>query len=387
VHKRFLIYCAAVLLIIASASLLSLSLEQSKPAQAASYVVRYTPTPDATTTLNAANDALSHAQDILNIVNIFAAILGIVLTFLSLIAVALTVFGFNSFRHLNNLTKNFQESLESVRTDANNTRQALVYLHLADRLLNQRNTAEALNTYKQAGRLQPNDAQFQYVLGRIYSGAYDYNAAITALETSRSILEKSQAPDKIEQGKVLRELGLAYRRKWKDLHDEVAFKQAIECLQRSVELNPDDSDALGIIGGAYRRKQEYQLAYDYYYRAWKIDPDSSYALSNLASLSWRLGKCSEAQTYFSHTEVVAAARIQRGMPDVFWDYYDLALAQLAAGKTTTARQTYKKAIQETKEVATFNGVLNNLRMLQQAPQPLPGVNEIIQMIEDAKSQM
>ena len=335
------------------------------------------PTPDTTAVVNSANDAVSRAQDILSIVNVYATILGVVLTLFSLAAAALAFLGIRNYREVLSLAQNLRASVADIRTEGHKTREALVYLGLGDRLLNQKNTTEALENYKKAGSLLPNDAQLNFVLGRIYSGVGDYEAAITALEASHP-------EESADQGKVQKELGLAYRRRGKAFNQEADYDMAIQCLKKSLVLNPNDSDALAILGGLYRRKKEYVQAFDSYERAWSINPGSSYALGNLASLSWYLGKPDDARMYFGYAEVAAATRIKKGQSEIFWDCYDLALAQLALGKVTEATQTYALAIKETPGEVQFEGVLDNLHLLQKAPQAMPGLDSIVKMIEDAK---
>ncbi|HVB21639.1 MAG TPA: tetratricopeptide repeat protein [Ktedonobacteraceae bacterium] len=335
-----------------------------------------TPTADTTAAVNAANNAVSHAQDLLNIMGWFATILGVVLTLFGLFAVGLGLLGFRSYREVLSLAKDLRTNMEEIRADAEKTRSALVYLGFGDRLLSQRDIEEALENYKKAGSLLPKDAKLQYMLGRIYSGAGDYDAAIYALESSRP-------QDDVSQGNVEKELGLAYRRRGRALNQEADYDTAVLHLKKAVILNPSDSDAQAILGGLYRRKGEYILAYTHYERAWKLNPGSSYALGNLASLARYEGKLDEARRYFGFAEVVATDHIKKGQGEIYWDYYDLALAQLAQGKITEAQKTYATAIKETPGEAQFDGVLDNLSLLQKAPQPIPGLDDIVKMIKAA----
>ncbi|GAC1618059.1 MAG: hypothetical protein NVS4B7_10390 [Ktedonobacteraceae bacterium] len=335
------------------------------------------PSPDASTVINAANEAETHAQNVLNVVNVFATLLGVILGLFALVVGTLTFLGIRSYREVNDLAKNLRINLESMQKEANQTRQALIYIGLGDRLLSQKYTAEALENYKKAGSLLPNDAQINYVLGRIYSGAGDYDAAITTLEASRP-----EQP--MDQAKVLKELGLSYRRRGETLKQDADYDEAIRLLKKAIVLDPDDADTLAIIGGLYRRKKEYAQALDFYKRAWQGNPGLSYALGNLASLSWFQGNVSDALIYFGFTEITAANRIKKGQSEGFWDYYDLALAHLATGKISEAKEAYTKAIQETPGNVQFDSVLNNLYLLQQAPQTMPGLDNIVKMSEDAK---
>jgi hypothetical protein len=70
--------------------------------------------------------------------------------------------------------------------------------------------------------------------------------------------------------------------------------------------------------------------------------------------------------------------------EIFWDYYDLALAQLVLGKTDKAKKNYQKAIGETPGVVQFDSVLNVLYFLRGAKEQITGLDDIIQMIEEEK---
>ena len=163
------------------------------------------------------------------------------------------------------------------------------------------------------------------------------------------------------------------------------YDKAIQFLKKAISLNPDDSDTFAILGGLYRRKKEYKQALASYEQAWHLNPNSSYALGNLASLSWYLGKVNEAKMHFQYAEMLVNKRIKRGQPVGFWDYYDLALAQLASGNLADAKKMYTEAIKATPGPVQIDGVLNNLYLLQNANPPLPGLDEIVKMLEDAKT--
>ncbi len=340
-----------------------------------------TPTPDTTASVNAANNAVSQAQNLLNVMSVFAGIFGVVLTLFTVFALVVGFLGFNSYREFHKLVDNLRTNLAETRKDADNTRAALVYLSLGDRLLSQKETEEALKNYKEVGKLLPNDAQVQYMLGRIYSGVGDYKDAINTLEATHPADAESQA-------KVEKELGLAYRRRGKANKQEadVDYNTAVLHLKKAIDLNPNDSDTAAILGGLYRRKGEYALAYSAYEQAWNLNRGSSYALGNLASLAWYEGKKDEAHMYFGFAEMIAIDHIKKGRGEIYWDYYDLGLAQLALGKIAEAQKTYATAIKETPGKVQFEGVLDNLYLMQKAPQPMPGLEDIVKMIEAAEKE-
>lgn len=123
-----------------------------------------------------------------------------------------------------------------------------------------------------------------------------------------------------------------------------------------------------------------------YKQAYSINSSSSYALGNIASLSWYLGEVVEARKYFTDTERAASRRISAGTPEGYWDYYDLALSQLVLGKST-AIDSYKQALANTPAPSrvVFESVLENLKFLQTGSTPIPDLPQVIPLIEDAKS--
>src|SRR5439155_27200595 len=114
------------------------------------------------------------------------------------------------------------------------------------------------------------------------------------------------------------------------------------------KLRSNYEDALAALGAVYRRRGDkerdlnhdaeareyYERAREYYEQAYNADPLSSYALGNLASLSWYLKGQNAARGYFVLAEATAKVRLLSGGPssELYWDYYDLALAQLVIGK-------------------------------------------------------
>lgn len=342
-----------------------------------------TPTPDTTAAVNAANNAVSQAQNLLTAMSVFATILGVVLALFSVFAIVLGFLGFRSYGEFQTLVKDLRTKLTQVQVEADNTRSALVYLSLGDQFLSRGDTKEAIKNYEEAGKLLAGDAQVQYILGRIYNGAGDYEAAISTLESAIKMLEATQPLDIVKLGNVETELGLAYRRRSNTLNQKADYDAAIQHLKKAINLNPTDSEPLAILGGLYRRKGEYAQAYDSYKRAWSLNPASSYALGNVASLAWYEGKKDEARMYFGIAEMEASEHIKKGQGEIYWDYYDLALAQLALGNATEAQKNYATAIKETPGKVQFESVLDNLYLLQKAPQPIPGLDDIVKMIKAA----
>jgi tetratricopeptide (TPR) repeat protein len=372
----------------------------------------------------AADSALAHAQDLLNSVNALTAVMGVVLTVFGGVTALLGFLGFSTIRDAREkLTESTQamdkfkaesgqaieklkdehakataelkaendrlkdehdKAIGKIMKDAHDTRTALIYLGMGDRLI-EKEPGEAVKIYRKVNELLPHDAQVNYVLGRIYSGVGYYEDAITSFDAALAA-----QPDNLAQ--VLKEQGLTYRRRGDALGSSSGsttgnadYDRAIDCLNRSIALRPDDDDAFGIVGGLYRRKQEYDQALDYYQRAFLLNNRSSYALGNIASLLWYKGKTDEARKYFILTEATAEVRLMNGLPESYWDYYDRALAQLVLGKVQEARKTYESAIKLTPGKVQLSSVLDNLYLLDRAQDQIAGLRDIIKLLEEARA--
>ena len=347
-----------------------------------------TPTPDVSVTIQTAQQAESNAQTILNFVNILLVIFPLFLT----LAIALQgVLGYRGYNSLEKQARIQLEDIQQLKKEAEEKKAiierlqtALVYMALGDRLANQKDTRQAIEAYKKAGSLLPEDPQINYALGRIYSGIGYYEEAIVAFH--RAIDAQPQYAE------AEKELGLAYRMRGdyqKGLNAQELrkndYENAKKHLLKAIELQPGYVDSLSSLGGIYRREGDYQNALEYYERAYRADTNSSYALGNVASLSLYLGMKDEAKSYYLLTEATATVRTKEPFSEIYWDYYDLALAQLVLGKVDEAKKNYQKAIGYTPGTTQFDSVLNVLYFLQKAKEPIPGLDDVVDMIEKERS--
>jgi tetratricopeptide (TPR) repeat protein len=276
------------------------------------------------------------------------------------------------------------KTIQDLEKRASVDKDARAYAELGSSYERLRRVEDAIRAFENAQKLQPENTDVLFALSRLYNDTESYEQAIEILD--RLIELRPEFADAYKQR------GLVYRRRadaefavTEDVERRAEeYKRAIVDFERAVELRPDFEDALGSLGGLYRRLGDVERAAEYYQRLYAVNPHSSYGLGNLGSLSWYFENVKDARKYFAELEEVAQARIQEEREDGYWDYYDLALAQLATGKLAAARETYAKAIEETPAVAQLDAVLSNLYFLQRARAHIEGLEEIIAMIENAK---
>ncbi len=298
-------------------------------------------------------------------------------------------------QRLETLKEKMEDEVASVELHVETINTALTIL--GNQFLEQRQRKQAIEIYERAQQLKPGDPQINFALGRAYSGEGLYDKAITYLDIAATVDEH------FPQAQM--ELGLAYRRRGNMLYEvarhhaasqaekenlqqraKADYTEAAEHLDRAIRLRPEYEDALAVLGGLYRRLEQYDLALQSYAKAADADPKSSYALGNVASLLWYVGKKQEALVTFSRVKEVARERIDKLVKpaELYWDYYDLALAQLALGETEEAETNYRIAIERTPGPVEFEGVLSNLYLLRKADY-ITGLEKIIKMVEQAES--
>jgi tetratricopeptide (TPR) repeat protein len=361
----------------------------------------------AANTSTQANQAETEAQGTLNAINSYVTLFSIIVTILGIVVAIFTTVGIILINRYRNQLREERKEATERRIAMDNTLKAVVYLGLGDQLYNQDRKQEAVAIYRKVGSLLPKDSEINNSLGRIYSSSGYYEDAISsftkALDTKSNFAEAEM------------ELGLAYRRRGEAQKGPDAealrnadYDQAIAHLKRAIDMRPNYEDALAGLGAVYRRmgdierdaqrdakaKEYYEQARKYYAQAQLADPSSSYALGNVASLSWYMGGKDAAGNYFILAEAAAKVRITNAgrSPEIYWDYYDLGLAQLVLAEINKnkamkdeAIQIYTTAIRLTPGAVQINSVLNNLYLLQKSQERIDGLDSVIAMLEKAKS--
>jgi len=404
------IFALALLLLLQAPALVRTQPPTPTPSPATEAVP--TATLDAQTVLNQANNVAALAQKAaeqnsttIETIRFFVWAFGIILAITTAI---LGFVGFSTQRSFQDTLKEYREQLgqaqtatqenvealkserkkveelreeliqlsESVRQEFADTKEALVLLDVGNQQFRDGKIEEAIAIYERVRSRQPNDAAINYALGRAYSNVGRYDDAITALQ--RAV---NARPDFVE---AHMELGLAHRRRAEQQPSAedraVEYRLAEHYLNRAIELRPAYEDALSTLGGLYRREERYPEALQAYQRAAMVDPYSSYALGNVANLSWYLGH-ERARYYFERVAELAQQRISDGHEQVFWPLHDLALAQLVLGRREEAMKTFEEAIAKTPHAENAKSVLSPLLLLKRAKKPIEGLDTFIERLQ------
>jgi tetratricopeptide (TPR) repeat protein len=180
---------------------------------------------------------------------------------------------------------------------------------------------DALEAFKKAILLKPNDPDSYNSLGMAYKAAGFYPEAIEAYRKAVQI-----RPD---FPRALNNLGVAYA-------ETGRHREALDILESADRLKPNDSEIKNNLGVAYRNAGRYQDSIRSYQEALQLNPDDSEVYSNLGDAYYSLGNFPEALESFKQ-----AIRLQPGSE---LSHYNLGVAYTALGDHQAAIDAYKEAL-------------------------------------------
>lgn len=239
--------------------------------------------------------------------------------------------------------KHKEAELEAMRVelkrDTDNATLALSYLPLGESQYKSGDYIGALDIYNRALRLDSNNPIIHYRLGYVYTQSGRLPEAEEHLKRALEI-DKDFAP-------ALAVLGYTYRRMGEKMEPGIErdklLNRAEALLQNALTIAPrlvdDDGESWwGSLGGLYRRRGQIDQAIYAYRKAAEVDPNSSYAFSNLALLYMQQGERDKMMETYQQVEKLANAEVQADV-DNYWAYADLLTSRLALRKFNEAEST------------------------------------------------
>ncbi|HOY66870.1 MAG TPA: tetratricopeptide repeat protein [Candidatus Ozemobacteraceae bacterium] len=134
-------------------------------------------------------------------------------------------------------------------------------------------------------------------------------------------------------------------------------------LQKKLQLDPEDTEALLALALEYSLQKQYAKAVDLYFKVLKIEPRNFHAFNNLGILYKKTGQYADA--------IHCYEQAQKLQPDSYWVPYNMGLAYESMGRMQEARESYGKALSLNPD---FSQALQRLRELSDEPSgstPLP----------------
>ena len=230
----------------------------------------------------------------------------------------------NKAQALNEASGYIKKSIAAKNDDA---KAHYVYAQIADA---QNNAAVAVQELEAARRFDPQNAQYNYELGRKYFEQKKYPQARACFEQAVKSNPQFEA--------AFFNLGMTH--KIMNANDA-----ALTAFSRAVTLKPDYVRAWTEIARMQDKKRNYAEAITNYQKALALEPSNTSALKEMAQVYAKQRDSKQAERYFKEA-------IALGDTDPV-TYYNLASVQLEFGKAGEALQNAQKALAANDKDARF----------------------------------
>jgi len=230
----------------------------------------------------------------------------------------------NRGQALNEAAGYIKKSLAAKNDDA---KAHYVYSQIADA---QNNAALAVQELEAARRFDPQNAQYNYELGRKYFAQKKYPQARSCFEQAVKSNPQFEA--------AFFNLGMTH--KVMNANDA-----ALTAFSKAATLKPDYVRAWIEIARMQDKKRNYSEAINNYRKALSLEPSNTSALKEMAQVYSKQKDAKQAERYFKEA-------LALGDTDPV-TYYNLAAVQLELGKVTEALQNAQKALAGNDKDARF----------------------------------
>jgi tetratricopeptide (TPR) repeat protein len=250
-------------------------------------------------------------------------------------------------------------------------------LREAENMIRVERWSEAGRQYEAAIKRQPRNWMLRMKLGLMYKEQGAWDKAREQFDAAAQ-LEPNEAA-------LHRESGLAANKLAAKLKKDDLGAGAAE-LQRAIELDPDDFDALACLGGIRKRQKRFQEASDLYRRSTEVSRGHSYPLLNWiklqAKVTGQLVLDDRTKFLLNRAERVLRSNTAHHPPiDPPWSFFDLAECRLLRNDA----QGFLEAVEAGLEVAGHRGQATTFRdslaLLVDSGLDLPGLKAGLALIE------
>ena len=216
---------------------------------------------------------------------------------------------------------------KSIASKNDDAKAHYVYAQIADA---QNNGSLAVQELEAARRFDPQNAQYNYELGRKYFAQKKYPQARTAFEQAVKSNPQFEA--------AFFNLGMTH--KIMNANDA-----ALTAFSKAAALKPDYVRAWIEMARMQDKKRNYGEAINNYRKALSLEPSNTSALKEMAQVYSKQKDAQQAERYFKEALTLGDADPVT--------YYNLAAVQLELGKTAEALQNAQKALAVNDKDARF----------------------------------
>lgn len=156
---------------------------------------------------------------------------------------------------------------------------------------------------------------------------------------------------------ILRELGFCYRIKGIKYYDK-----AERFLNQAIELNPNDFEAFGILGGLAKRRRDFPAALSFYQCAHELEPEELYPLVTLGCIHAVMGNSHQSLELYSCCLAVADQEIKKNKSN-YWAHLCKGEVIAVNGDVIKAIESYEQAIHFNAPSTDFKSAMEQLEFL------------------------
>jgi tetratricopeptide (TPR) repeat protein len=154
-------------------------------------------------------------------------------------------------------------------------------------------------------------------------------------------------------GPILRDVGMALCKNNKHEYNSKEFNEGLKLLQKAINMDETDVEALSNLGGVYFKNRDKNNDYlknsrDCYKKAHIIAPENPYPLGNYIACELLMKKDPDILAYFkpiierAQNLCVKQIEVKTNIP---WAYFDLGTFYLYLGKLEESKNYFEQAIQ------------------------------------------
>ncbi|MHA1680658.1 MAG: hypothetical protein ACTSUE_06600 [Promethearchaeota archaeon] len=207
----------------------------------------------------------------------------------------------------------------------------------------------------------------------------------------------------LDNPRILKELGLAMCKGQDNPVGNKKYKRGQEYLEKAIELDPGDTDAMGSLAGTWKKYaisstriggdehsalEAWGNALKYYKMMLKEKPGNSYGLTNYLICGALIDKSRKIidDNQFLYNDAIEACKKQASLGlNMPWAYFDIALLHLLSGRFFKSLIHYLLGIHFSKEEWMITTTLQTLQLLDHLGNDVGGGIEYLDVVENLLS--
>lgn len=227
---------------------------------------------------------------------------------------------------------------------------------------------EEMDRLQAVQRHDPDSDELAGRIGKLAMAVGDWDTAARVMGRRVRGRDPAEVPPAL-----LRDLGVSLCRRHPD-PGSAGFRRGRRSLERAVELDPEDTDALASLAGTWKGIDDGKAA-ELYRRAFEVDPGDFYPLTNF--LDYEVGRAADTSIMRVLAPVAAQAidrcRAQAEVGiNLPWVFFGMAKLFLLLGRPHDSLAEYARAIRASTAEFMVEGALESLERLEPAADAVEG---------------